>query len=251
MQRAGKASFVHLDGRSVVATLGGATRRESNLPCVAYQARTLKEPVSPWPHAIGFVLAVIGFGDLIARFHQNVETLAVMSIYGLSLLAAFGSSALYHWVGGTGPRQKAVFRRMDHASIYALIAGTYTPVLYFGLNGAWRVGTLTCVWVLALIGIAQTMWFVDAPRALSTGFYVALGWLAVVPSWKLAGSLSHPAIVLLILGGLLYTLGGVIYATRSFNLSPGRFGFHEVFHIFVIAGAAAHFAAIAFFLTPS
>lgn len=207
--------------------------------------------MSPWPHAAGFVLAVAGFVYLVVRFHENAASLAVMSVYGLSLMSAFGSSALYHWAGGDGPRRKAVFQRMDHASIYALIAGTYTPVLYFGLSGAWRIGTLSCIWFLALLGIAQTMWFVDAPRALSTGFYVAMGWLAVVPSWKLAGSLSHPAIALLVLGGLLYTLGGVIYATRSFDFAPGRFGFHEVFHVLVIAGAAAHFAAIAFFLTPA
>ncbi len=211
----------------------------------------LKEPVNPWPHSIGFVLALIGVSYLFARFHEHIQTLAVMSVYGFCLLVAFGASALYHWIGGAGPRRNAVFRRIDHASIYALIAGTYTPVLYFGLDGAWRIATISSVWFLAALGIAQTMWFLDAPRILSTAFYVALGWVAIIPFFKLAATLSHPAIALFVLGGVLYSLGGAIYATRSFDFAPGRFGFHEMFHVFVIAGAAAHFAAIGFRLIPA
>lgn len=211
----------------------------------------LKEPVNPWPHSIGFVLAVIGVGYLAARFHEHMQILAVMSVYGFCLLVAFGASALYHRLGGAGPRRNAVFRRIDHASIYALIAGTYTPVLYFGLDGAWRIATISSVWFLAMLGIAQTMWFLDAPRVLSTALYLALGWVAVIPFVKLSATLSHTATALFVLGGVLYSLGGAIYATRSFNLAPGRLGFHEVFHVFVIAGASAHFAAIAFDLIPA
>lgn len=194
---------------------------------------------------------MIGAGYLVARFHEHMQILAVMSVYGFCLLVAFGASALYHWLGGAGPRRNAVFRRIDHASIYALIAGSYTPVLYFGLDGAWRMATLSSIWFLAMLGIAQTMWFLDAPRVLSTAFYVALGWVAVIPSVKLAATLSHQAIALFILGGVLYSIGGAIYATRSVDLAPGRFGFHETFHVVVIAGAAAHFAAIAFALIPA
>ncbi|GAC1582308.1 MAG: hemolysin III family protein [Candidatus Elarobacter sp.] len=206
----------------------------------------LKEPVSPWPHSIGFVLAAIGCVYLVLRFHGDVASLVVMSVYGCGLLIAFGASALYHWLGGAGPRRNAVFRRIDHAAIFALIASTYTPVLYFGLDGAWRIAMLGSVWFLAIVGIVSTVWFINAPRALSTTFYVALGWAAVVPAVKLAVSLPHQASVLFLLGGLLYSFGGAVYATRSLNLVPGRFGFHEVFHVFVIAGAAMHFAAIAF-----
>jgi hemolysin III len=211
----------------------------------------LKEPVSPWPHSIGFVLAVIGFGYLMVRFHHDAATLAVMSVYGIGLVLAFGASAIYHWLGGAGPRRNAVFRRIDHAAIFVLIACTYTPVLYFGLDGVWRIATIASVWFLAVVGIVSTVWFVGAPRALSTTFYVALGWAAVVPAAKLAGSLTHTAIVLLLLGGLLYSVGGAVYATRSLNFVPRRFGFHEVFHVFVIAGAAVHFAAIAFNLVAA
>lgn len=210
----------------------------------------LKEPVSPWPHSIGFGLALAGLTYLAVRFHADAATLAVMSVYGGGLAAAFGASALYHWLGGAGPRRNAVFRRIDHAAIYLLIASTYTPVLYFGLDGAWRIATLAVVWSLALLGMTSTVWFVGAPRALSTALYVGLGCFAAVPAAKLAATLSHTAIVLIAIGGVLYVLGGVVYATRWLDFVPRRFGFHEVFHLTVIAAAAVHFAAIAFMLTP-
>jgi hemolysin III len=207
-----------------------------------------KEPVSPWPHAVGFVLALIGCACLVARYHGHVASLAVVCIYGCGLLIAFGASALYHALGGTGSRRYAVFRRIDHASIYALIAGTYTPVLYFGLAGVWRSASIALVWLLAAVGIASATWLTGAPRALSTSLYIALGWLAVIPAAKLYAALPHAAIFLILAGGVLYSLGGAIYATRACNFAPGRFGFHEVFHLFVLAGAAVHFAAIAFTL---
>lgn len=205
-----------------------------------------KEPVSPWPHAIGFVMAVVGCAYLVARNHENLASLTVMSIYGGGLLLAFGASALYHALGGADSHRYAVFRRIDHASIYVLIACSYTPVLYFGLDGNWRTASISCTWLLTAIGIASTTWLVGAPRALSAALYIALGWLAVIPAAKLYEKLSHTAIVLILAGGILYSLGAAIYATRSFNIAPGRFGFHEVFHLFVLAGAAVHFAAIAF-----
>jgi hemolysin III len=210
----------------------------------------LKQSVSPWPHAIGFLLALLGLGYLVAHFHGDAASLAAMTIYGCGLVVSFGASALYHWLGGEGPRRNAVLRRVDHASIYVLIACSYTPVLYFGLAGAWRSATIASVWLLTAVGVASTIWFVGAPRALSTTFYVALGWVAIVPAAKLAATLSHEAIALIVSGGILYSIGGIIYATRSFDLLPGRFGFHEVFHVFVVAGAAVHFVAIAFHLAP-
>jgi hemolysin III len=210
----------------------------------------LKQSVSPWPHAIGFFLALLGLGYLVAHFHRDAASLAVMTIYGCGLAVSFGASALYHWLGGEGPRRCAVLRHVDHASIYVMIACSYTPVLYFGLAGAWRLATIASVWLLAAVGVASTIWFVGAPRALSTTFYVALGWVAIVPAAKLAATLSHEAIALIVTGGILYSIGGIIYATRSFDLLPERFGFHEVFHVFVVAGAAVHFMAIAFHLVP-
>ena len=145
-------------------------------------------------------------------------SLAAMTIYGCGLVVTFGASALYHWLGGEGPRRNAALRCVDHASIYVMIACSYTPVLYFGLAGAWRSATIASVWLLTAVGVASTIWFVGAPRALSTTFYVALGWVAIVPAAKLAATLSHEAIALIVTGGLLYSIGGIIYATRSFAI---------------------------------
>jgi hemolysin III len=210
-----------------------------------------KAPVSPWPHALGFVLAIAGCVLLADRFHRDPTKLAIMSVYGGGLVIAFGVSTLYHWLGGTGPRRYAVFRRLDHAAIYLLMAGSYTPVLFFGLSGAWRIDTLAFVWLLAGVGIICALFFPHAPRALSTSLYLGLGWLAVVPAVKLVATLSHLAIALILIGGLLYSAGGIVYVTRSFDFAPRRFGFHEVFHIFVVCAAAVHFAAIAFTLTAA
>lgn len=210
----------------------------------------LKQPVSPWPHTVGFVLALLGGAYLIVRFHHDPVRLAVAAVYACGLIAAFGASALYHWLGGGGMRRNAVFRRLDHAAIFALIASTYTPVLFYGLDGAWRISMLASVWFLAALGILSTVWFIGAPRMLSTWLYVAVGWVAVVPAWKLAVALPHAASILFVVGGVLYSTGGAVYATRSCNIAPGRFGFHEVFHLFVVAAAGVHYVAIAFCLAP-
>jgi hemolysin III len=168
-------------------------------------AAMLKQSVSPWPHAIGFFLALLGLGYLVAHFHRDAASLAAMTIYGCGLVVTFGASALYHWLGGEGPRRNAVLRRVDHASIYVMIACSYTPVLYFGLAGAWRSATIASVWLLTAVGVASTIWFFGAPRALSTTFYVALGWVAIVPAAKLIAMLSHEAIALIVTGGILYS----------------------------------------------
>ena len=144
-----------------------------------------------------------------------------------------------------------MLRKIDHAAIYVLIAGSYTPVLFIALDGAWRIATLAAIWAVAVAGVVVTMWFVHAPRWLSAAVYIAMGWFAVVPAFKLVRVLPVVVTVLIALGGLLYTLGAVVYATRKLDVLPRRFGFHEVFHLFVLAGAVAQFVAIVGFLARS
>jgi hemolysin III len=124
-------------------------------------------------------------------------------------------------------------------------------VLFVGLDGAWRIATLAAIWGVAIAGVVLTIWFVHAPRWLSATVYVAMGWFAIVPAFKLVPALPHVVTLLIALGGLLYTLGALVYATRKMDVLPRRFGFHEVFHLFVLAGAAAQFIAIAGFLVRS
>jgi len=143
-----------------------------------------------------------------------------------------------------------VLRRLDHASIYVMMAASYTPVLFFGLDGMWRMVTIAVVWTLSAVGVIVSIWLLHAPRAVSTALYAAFGWAAVIPAVKLVERLSLTATTLIAAGGVLYTLGAVVYATKALNFRPGRFGFHEVFHCFVVAAAAVHFIAIAFFIAP-
>ena len=209
----------------------------------------MKEPVDARISFAGFLASLAGLAYLAVRWHADPPLLTAMSVYGLSLVVLFGASSLYHGVR-TDARTTEVLRKVDHASIYALIAGSYTPVLVVGLTGAWRVATLAAVWALALTGIALTIWFVNAPRWLSTPLYVALGWYAVVPAYKLIVALPVAVTATIALGGVLYTTGALIYASKHLDFMPRRFGFHEVFHLFVLAGATAQFIAIGFLMVP-
>jgi hemolysin III len=165
-------------------------------------------------------------------------------IYGIGLCALFGASATYHrWRGH--PRWKPVLRRIDHSTIFIFIAASYTPISLLVLNDPLRIIVLASVWLGALAGVAMSIAWIDAPRALVALCYIAVGWVAVVAMPQL---FSHRGIgmpLLLLIGGILYSLGAAAYATKRPNPWPRTFGFHEVFHSLVIAAAAVHFVAIA------
>lgn len=203
----------------------------------------VKAPVNAWTHAMAFAAAAAGLVYLVRLGLGNAATLAVLIVYGVALMILFGASALYHALTWS-PRLTAVLRGVDHASIVIGIAGTYTPVLYFGLTGAWRVWMMASVWALtAAVVFVQVRW-IDAPRWFSTTVYMLLGWAALVPAVKLVAALPRVTTLLIALGGLLYTLGAIVYARKWPNPFPNRFGFHEVFHLLVVAGASAHFVAV-------
>jgi hemolysin III len=235
--------------RGVSAFEAGAIAARCEVPAME-RAPGPKPPVNPWPHSVAFVLAAIGLVYLIVRFHVSAPTLLVMTIYGCGLVILFGASSIYHALAGRRPVYLPVLRRIDHASIYVMIAGSYTPVVFFGLDGTWRVATICVVWLVCAAGVVVSIWLLHAPRVLSTALYAAFGWAAVIPATQLAERLSPYATALIAAGGVLYTAGAIVYATKSLNFLPGRFGFHEVFHCFVVAGAAVQFVAIAFFIAP-
>jgi hemolysin III len=172
-----------------------------------------------------------------------------MTVYGLSLIVLYGVSALYHWVK-TSPSKERALRKMDHITIYIFIAGSYTPVFYYGLNGAWKWTMLVAIWVLAFTGVILKIFYNNAPRSVSTAFYVTLGWIALVPFVKLIESIPVGGIVLMVAGGVAYTVGAVIYATKCFDFIPNRFGFHEIFHLFIMAGSITHFFMIIYYIMP-
>ncbi|TCP53347.1 hemolysin III [Tumebacillus sp. BK434] len=203
-----------------------------------------REPVNTWTHLLTCLAAVAGLVLLIVWSRESAAKVSVMVIYGLSLIVLFMASAVYHAVRST-PEKILALKKFDHMAIYLLIAGTYTPVFAFGLDGSWRITMLAVVWALALAGMAMKLFFINAPRYLSTLLYVGLGWIAVVPFVKLVETLPTGAIWLMFAGGVAYTVGAVIYATKWFDWFPGKFGFHEIFHLWVSAGATLHFLMVA------
>lgn len=209
----------------------------------------MKEPINTWTHFISFVAAIVGLVFLIIMSKNNISKLVTMTIYGLSLILLYGASSIYHWVQTT-PQKQLLLKKIDHIAIYFLIAGSYTPVLYYGLDGAWRWAMLISVWSLAAIGMALKIWFINAPRYVSAGFYVSLGWIALVPFLQLIKHLPLGAIILMAVGGVIYTMGAVIYATKIFDFYPKRFGFHEIFHLFIAAGSIVHFIMILIYIVP-
>jgi hemolysin III len=202
-----------------------------------------REPVSGFTHLGGALVAFVGqIGLLTIAWNEGIRVVSAM-IYGVSLILLFSASATYHLVQA-GPKTVQILRKFDHAAIYLLIAGTYTPICMIAFTGFFRWGLLIIVWSIAVIGIVLKIFFINSPRWLSAGIYVLMGWLSISAAGQMITSLSVMSITWLIIGGIIYTLGAVVYATKIFDFVPGRFGYHEVWHIFVLAGAAAHFAAI-------
>lgn len=209
----------------------------------------MREPVNTWTHFITFVLSLAGLVYLIIVSRSSAAKVATMSTYGATLILLYGASSLYHWIR-TSPKKVLVLKKLDHSAIYLLIAGSYTPVFFYGLSGGWKWAMLSIVWLLACAGIILKMWYINAPRWVSTSFYVALGWIALVPFIQLVRTLPAGAIALMITGGVVYTVGAAIYATKRLDFFPGRFGFHEIFHLFVIAGSIIHFIMVAHYIVP-
>jgi hemolysin III len=172
------------------------------------------------------------------------------AICGATLIALYTTSASYHLVPWRAS-WRGVVKRLDHAMIFALIAGTYTPFCLIVLEGAWGITMLALVWSFAGAGMLLKVIWPGAPRWLSVGLYMALGWIALIPAAEVVTRMDFGAILVLIAGGLLYSAGGVIYAMKRPNPFPRVFGFHEVFHLFVIAGTLVHFSLIAVYVLPS
>jgi hemolysin III len=168
-------------------------------------------------------------------------------VFAASVALCFGVSALYHRVTWQ-PNARRWMRRADHAGVYLLIAGTYTPVALLALSGAWRAAILATVWSGALVAIVLKFAWVDAPKWLAVVIGLALGWVAVVALPELVHKLDLPALVLLVAGGLAYTAGAIVYARRKPDPLPTVFGYHEIFHALTIVAVACQYVAIAFFV---
>lgn len=205
----------------------------------------LREPVSALTHLAGAVLAVFGLVYLvIVGLERGPWHLAGFTAFGVSMILLYLASGLYHAVSAA-PKTTLLLRKLDHVAIFVLIAGSYTPFCLLPLRGPWGWSLLAAVWGLALVGAVTKLFWIHAPRWLSTGFYMLMGWLVVVAAYPLARNVEPASLLWLGAGGLFYTAGAFVYALKWPNPLPNRFGFHEIWHLFVLAGSGSHFAAVA------
>jgi hemolysin III len=203
---------------------------------------TVKPRLRGWIHAGTFPLALAA-GIVLVAFAPDSRARVAVTIYAVTATLLFGVSAAYHR-GTWSPRVHGILKRLDHANIFLIIAGTYTPFTVLLLHGGRAEVLLWIIWTGALLGVAFRVLWVDAPRWLYTPIYIALGWAAVffLPEFLHGG--GPGVLTLLIVGGLLYSVGGVVYGLKRPNPSPRWFGFHEVFHALTLAAFVVHYVAV-------
>jgi hemolysin III len=198
-------------------------------------------------HQWAFFVAVVAGAVLVAIAPPGRATLAT-AIYAITVVGLFGVSALYHRVNWASAAARRWMRRLDHSMIFLVIAGTYTPFALLALHGSLATAILIVVWAGALGGIVLNLVWIDAPKWVTALVYVALGWVAVIAFPSLFDQLGVTATALVAAGGVLYTLGALVYALRRPDPVPTVFGYHEIFHALVIAAAALQYAVVAFFV---
>jgi hemolysin III len=190
-------------------------------------------------------------GLVLILLAPNGEARFAAGIYSLSVCALFGTSAVYHRVNWRSLSARRWMRRLDHSMIFVLIAGTYTPFALLALHGTLATAILVVVWSGALAGIVLQLLWVDAPRALSAIVYIAMGWVALAAYPQMVDRVGITGTALVTAGGILYSVGAIIYATKRPNPVPKVFGYHEVFHALVILAAALHYAVVALIVLPN
>ena len=197
-------------------------------------------------HEYAFYFAVV-LGTLLALDASSARQRLAAVIFAATVAAMFGASALYNRVSWS-PQWHPWMRRLDHSTIFLVIAGTYTPFGLLVLSGAWPWVILAVVWGGVLCAIVCKVVWIDAPTWVAVAFGSVLGWVGVVALPHILGEIGAAGVALLLAGGVLYTVGGIVYATRWPDPVPTVFGYHEVFHAFVIAGAGCQYASVAFFV---
>ncbi len=200
-------------------------------------------------HQWAFFVSVV-IGALLVLFAPDGEARLAAAIYAVSVAGLFGASALYHRVNWASLGARRWMRRLDHSMIFVLIAGTYTPFALLVLQGTLADVILAVVWGGAIGGVILKLAWIDAPKALIAAVYVMLGWVAVAAFPQMLEELGVGGFALVAAGGVLYTIGAVVYARQRPDPAPTVFGYHEIFHALVIAAAALQYAAVAFFALP-
>ena len=205
----------------------------------------MREPVNALTHLLGAALAAAGTIVLIVNGASNDSPRQVVAfaIFGASLVLLYSTSGIYHLLNAS-ERGLAFLRRLDHMMIYVLIAGTYTPLCLVLLRGRLGISLLVLVWTIAVIGILQKLLWMHAPRWFSTVLYLGMGWAALAVAKPVLDAAPLGFVIWILAGGVFYTIGAIVYATKWPDPAPGVFGFHEIWHLFVMAGSFSHYWAV-------
>ena len=206
--------------------------------------RHIKEPFSGLSHAAGVVLSIAALAALLWLADGRWPNLAAGAIYGATLVALYAASTLYHWLR-VSPRAELWLQRLDHSAIFLLIAGSYTPICLLALRGERGWILLGAVWSLALVGVAGSLLWKGAPDWLRVSLYVVMGWLVLGALAPLRESLTSAGLAWLVAGGVVYSVGTLIFALDKPHLWPGKFSAHDLWHLFVIGGSVCHFVVLA------
>ena len=213
----------------------------------------LKEPGSAITHFIGWLMAVFAAVPLLLRGAHQPDRIHMVSlaIFIFSMILLYGASTVYHTLD-ISPGVNRFLKKMDHMMIFVLIAGTYTPICMIAIGGTVGYGLLALVWGIALIGIGIKAVWIQCPKWFSSVLYIGMGWVCVLAFTQLLNALSTAAFGWLLGGGIIYTIGGVIYALKlpEFDARHRNFGTHEIFHLFVMAGSACHFIVMYGYVAP-
>lgn len=206
----------------------------------------VRDLVSGLTHCIGAALSLVGLVLLIvfAAIYGNAYHVVSFTIFGVGLFLLYLFSTLYHWLN-ISEKGITVFRKFDHIMIYILIAASYTPVCLVSLRGPWGWSLFGVIWGLAVLGTILSAIWIKAPRAITTAIYIIMGWAVIIAIYPLIQVFKEAnnlkSLIWLVAGGIFYTIGGIIYALKIPKTKWKGFGFHEIFHIFVMLGSACHY----------
>ncbi|NME82285.1 hemolysin III family protein [Clostridium sp. SM-530-WT-3G] len=210
----------------------------------------LREPVNSLTHFVGAILSIFALIAMIIKSYvkgTSITTFLSVLFFGISMILLYSASTAYHSVIGNNKVIKAL-KRLDHSMIFILIAGSYAPFCLIALHGQIGLSLFLAVTVCALLGIIFKICWVTCPRWLSSVMYIGIGWFAIFVIYPMAQVLSTAGLIWLITGGLMYTIGGVIYALKKDKIKIGIFGTHEIFHLFILAGTLCHFICVFFYI---
>ncbi len=204
--------------------------------------KKIKDPVSCLTHMAGAIASVVGLVFLILKAVETGQPSAIVgfSIFGASLILLYTASTVYHMLN-ISDNVNRILRKVDHMMIFVLIAGTYTPICLIALKGRWGWTILTVIWIVGIAGMILKGVWMDAPRWVSTAIYIIMGWIIVIAIYPLSKVMPIQGLMLLAAGGIFYTVGAVIYGFKWPKFNFKYFGFHDIFHIFVLAGSLSHF----------